>query len=80
MIKANELRIGNKIKRKSNENICTVNWGIIKDFDLHEDVSDYEPIRLTPQILEKCGFENIYLHQLQNLYFALTGNELEINL
>lgn len=76
------------------------------------------PIPITPEILEKCGFEywtldhdctdpndaywvhkkmkfainNIkwtvqkldvklsYLHQLQNLYFALTGEELEINL
>lgn len=26
------------------------------------------------------GKSAIYLHQLQNLYFALTGNELEINL
>lgn len=26
------------------------------------------------------GKELAYLHQLQNLYFALTGNELEINL
>ena len=62
------------------------------------------PIPLTPEILEKCGFENSYkfgmvwhnylkryavvvngesienvpqnLHQLQNLYFALTGTEL----
>jgi hypothetical protein len=83
----------------------------------------FAPIPLTPEILEKCGFEialihlpfakvlvpkslplqdklhvaleqktgptflyrpsNLkvkYLHQLQNLYFALTGTELEINL
>jgi hypothetical protein len=74
--------------------------------------SRYNPIPLTPEILEKCGFENNgfycthsdpymeispsatgfilsvncseyeigetfnHLHQLQNLYFALTGEEL----
>lgn len=87
---------------------------------------DWKPILLTPEILEKCGFEsdnngwkaNIsetmflwwgelecimrmcssetiysypiylkepvyhfqFLHQLQNLYFSLTGTELEIKL
>jgi hypothetical protein len=77
-----------------------------------------EPIPLTPEILEKCGFVIIeqgrlcvwfedfelcqlnsdknklglywcehytgvsieYLHQLQNIYFALTGEELNIKL
>jgi hypothetical protein len=85
-----------------------------------ESDGDLQPICLTPEILERCGFEkwentnvfqldcadeeNIqirgnevflagneacidghgfhckcdYLHQLQNLYFALTGEELEI--
>lgn len=79
---------------------------------------NYQPVRLTPEILEKAGFvyENDYqhkkfdgvtlswdghtimvydpnfergsgiivqckfFHQLQNLIFALTGTELEINL
>jgi len=91
------------------------------------EYKNIEPIPLTPEILEKCGFEwdeikmynddrpltkalckgrlimlnvptnpkiwyaapfgypisanrTIYLHQLQNLYFALTGDELTINL
>ena len=76
-----------------------------------------EPIPLTPELLEKCGFEydngkecwemdgecidiNIhpkeigievdywenslikckYLHQLQNMYYAITGEELEVKL
>lgn len=69
-----------------------------------------QPIRLTEEILLKCGFSKIacfysskdetlelthdfivwkpntkkleikYLHQLQNLYFALTGEELIIEL
>jgi|SRR5690348_6430945 len=84
----------------------------------HDD-GDLQPIPLTPEILERCGFDgeaNLdfkgdlsgqtlhihslgiaylygqdsctagqaftfnckYLHQLQNLYFALTGEELEI--
>ena len=30
------------------------------------------------QIAHMCNIK--YLHQLQNLYFALTGNEIEINL
>jgi len=79
--------------------------------------ADLSPIPLTPEILEKCGFEKgydvyskdsfeiayiingfdevgyvliinkeaesvifHYLHQLQNLYFALTGQELDTNL
>jgi len=29
---------------------------------------------------DEIGIEIHYLHQLQNLYFALTGQELEINL
>lgn len=71
----------------------------------------YEPILLTPEILEKAGFNNwdkskysndaicltsngdgflylanqrhvnlFYIHQLQNLYFVLTGEELNIEL
>jgi len=84
------------------------------------DISTLQPIPLSPEILEKCGFgyQSMkggltyyahretgftllysygkwnwsssasvtsgkaieYLHQLQNLYFALTGEELEVNL
>lgn len=88
---------------------------------LTEDVEYLNPIPITPEILEKCGFvkDNSYghptfvekyhvelnqhlsvtfihnewrvfdiapnlelnsLHQLQNLYFALTGEELTVNL
>jgi hypothetical protein len=80
----------------------------------HKPLEEFEPILLTRDILEKCGFENTdvndqyysyrkesltirfmtgdstrakigdcefvcqYLHQLQNLYFDLTGEELEV--
>lgn len=127
MIKASELRIGNRV-RFINQSII-VHAGTIEDCD-RANKSDapyqYEPIPLTPEILEKAGFErwaylgdnkyeflickartlicyhegNIrecslyqdskmidlpaskvqYLHQLQNLYFALTGEELKIEL
>jgi hypothetical protein len=86
-----------------------------RGIDYGESVrTNYQPIELTPEILEAAGFEldfggtwyrlkyfavcfidtgvaieikNImfgnapkYLHQLQNLYFALCGEELEIQL
>lgn len=141
MIKAEELRIGNKIFWKD-KFMCTV--AAIHNDKIHifsdDNVSgwsfglDYfEPIPLTPEILEKCGFEKEsdlgdmiyyqenkkkgygvcfnheeiefyyyrkkgatddtlieviiydqpymqYLHQLQNLYFCLVGEELKVNL
>lgn len=132
MIDSKELRIGNKILRMGN--VVTVST--IDDcredhysgflIGNYEDLAsytpkEYEPIPLTPEILERCGFEDTSggyratgsevvfsklinqsvkidlweqwptgyslpyygnklesLHQLQNLYFALTGEELEI--
>lgn len=136
MIKANELRLDNWYS--NGEKHYTLETSSFMDF-LNEaqvnngDVINIFPIPLTPEILEKCGFEkeitnepyveywwlrlgyndweqdfflqltdpdaemdmcNIfsrdnpesncqilnmprYLHQLQNLYFALTGKELQ---
>lgn len=117
MIKASELRIGNWIVFDGTQLKATSN--IIHSLD--EEWFSAEPIPLTPEILEKCGFDcgfsgykkdgfaftiwhngkegqdkdsfiiqdNVtqcelttikYLHQLQNLIFALTGTELEISL
>jgi len=120
MIKANELRIGNKVAM--GVHICTINSihlvpgidevhyrvsGFVK-FDQYA-VYDYQvdPIPLTPEILDRCGFKKTkfkwridegdafylygsngfyapfvmpeikYLHQLQNIYYAMTGEELE---
>jgi hypothetical protein len=123
MIKRNELRIGNYVM----DNVSG-EWMIVDE--IGENVGaivinrDKYPlpegwnmgyIPLTPEILERCGFEQNspvygdyynngdififkekdgfmlfdegsignpfnYLHQLQNLFFALTGEELEINL
>jgi hypothetical protein len=140
MIQANELRIGNWIHftnsmgKEMNLKIDVFLLAYMveadPDFVHHGYGIKYEGnikgIRLTPVLLEKCGFVRVehveisnkffqisigkiteliinpasdnswllrknssgvelgqpikYLHQLQNLYFALTGSELEVNL
>lgn len=120
MIKASELRIGNRVMRCNEfgewEDVILLP-GMIVDCSEFPDL--YKPIPLTAEILEKCwftkeeGFEKEYsldamkgklwinwskemgiylgyrdlrfhpdydidyLHQLQNVYFALTGEELQ---
>jgi len=112
MIVANELRIGNwvEIDQYGNtRNIIRINSG--SDIDQVVKLRP-SPIPLTPEILEKCGFDKegdtykivtknldycfkisftgsgyfsqnaiakqptLYLHQLQNLYWCLCGEEL----
>lgn len=139
VLKAEELRIGNWVKVPSGYGkVATIEpydnnlfGGVIaNDNDsVWERKGSYdkdiEPIKLTPEILEKCNVEQIkkiadlliivngpsetklieeedkftvtcyqswgvslidtgktiqYVHQLQNLIFALTGSELEIDL
>ena len=134
MIKANELRLGNKFYVK-NENLFCEILSITQNATvcdvLFDDsssylraahgwakISDLKPLPLTPEILEQCGFmkwgkyknlwkiKNVhsftlafrsesfhlnvypysrfeqndikYLHQLQNLFFAIIGEELQI--
>ena len=118
---ANELRIGNWVYDKRNKKNVSVSE-LSNDFPNEVGYKtengywmtgalEYNPIPLTPEILEKCGFgksdsihfgavitgervtdvKNVaeiyvkrvgiraqYLHQLQNIYFALTGEELKI--
>ena len=106
-----ELRIGNWVEYP------LIGFKKIRAGEDIDDISDNAgmPIPLSPEILEKAGFEKDsvgyfnngiycmkfnnntckwsfgewymgqfceikYLHQLQNLYFALTGEELNINL
>jgi hypothetical protein len=119
-IKAEELRIGNWVLM---QNQLEDYWPMpIEDGCEISGAEKYKPIPLTPEILEKCGFElNKYnstyghsgigylcleplnqgqydvipicdngkainkkplqhLHQLQNLYYTLTGEELNLNL
>jgi len=135
MIKANELRIGNKVyggnPARCKATIKTIiQQGVEAEYQLispgaatdnpgigFAKFEEIYPIPLTPEILEKCGFEIsycgrclsrgclglsaegegyatlfhsrdewepsggapiLYLHQLQNLFFALTGEELAI--
>ena len=131
MINANELRIGNLVNFRNRKTtgrslypyqivFTDFKSVIFKDGEFVFKEERLEPIPLTPDILEKAGFENrsnstdfafkygefiiggtmsrlfpsihgesrleaygneiFYLHQLQNLYFALTGEELTINL
>lgn len=116
-MKAGDIRVGNIFQSERNPHI--VIEAILKGNRVLATSGQYytldyiKPISLTPEILEKCGFEkdsevifkhddtmvysgsgfidyyhfghpikkNInYLHQLQNLYYALTGTELEIKL
>lgn len=116
---ANELRIGNWVEyRDDNLNLefkpIEIGVADIVSIDAACDNMYYEPIPLTPEILEKCGFDSdwsydipkyqknnfimfwdgetlsanfghmvdlsVYLkhlHQLQNLYYALTQTELK---
>ena len=142
MIKATELRIGNKVIALKNSGydsrgVITAQSIGSRGVNNWEDMgasgelafSDLNPIPLTPEILEKCGFANSeyyrhnhainaggcwysvhyqddtdeywrgwifnndesdaachrvakieFVHQLQNLFFALTGEELNVQL
>ena len=125
MINANELRMGSLIEKdnvmykflsleQNHTSTSEYRWYWVETLDGklgHYYYSHFKPIPLTPEILEKCGFDrncilkisqglNIewsygkevwltkegeviyefentqHLHQLQNLYFALIGEEL----
>ena len=122
-MKANELRIGNKILMEFENSIEVVNSrtiGFIAVSNRTEKPHPFVGIPLSEEILLKCGFtigmlecvfhapkeywhvyisakegdsdekftfrglgasivDIKYLHQLQNLYFALTGEELKVS-
>lgn len=121
MLNANELRLGNWVSETNSKGktfYVQINIDFLETLVVEPDV--FDPVPLTPEILEKCGFKPhdkfdyfknylalghkgssnyvvaefdridgqghllrrgiSYLHQLQNLYFALTGQELPINL
>lgn len=116
-MKVEELRIGNYVLNPNGL------IQIINDVECLMDANEFKPIKITEEILLKCGFERVgfgriecfefvgyrlgiwdiyslengvfsiakntsetilcdlkYLHQLQNLYFSLTGNELNVQL
>lgn len=129
MINANELRIGNWVK--AHGSLKKMTGVLLFEMEMEKGEHDkfYDPIPLTPDILEKAGFKKdrnywkiddpinneinkttylfrggiflireeinmtgetfdlvslsaklTALHQLQNLYFALTGQELNVTL
>lgn len=118
MINASELRIGNILLADYGYGSKIV--AIKSGYDIQsalEDQDNWNPVHLTPEILEKCGFVfntyweteivdlsedkdgfflctedchegDIYrlgkgfhfLHQLQNLFYCLSGQELEVKL
>ena len=134
MIQPNDLRIGNIVSLKNGYNTELPKYGKVTQVYMNGFTVDYhwpdewfEPVELTPDILEAAGFgvnkdnsfgyinenEGIlielgdfyeddgravfyynlpdtdnstciayckYLQQLQNLYFALTGDELQIDI
>jgi len=44
-------------------------------------LKDYTDVNFEPHPFYKNGYHQIkYIHQLQNLYFALTGQELEVKI
>lgn len=109
---ANELRIGNWVTTFEDETPIQITPRKFEVGVCRYGAQDFNPIPLTPEILEKAGFERYapmmyrlkngwhwitvdvnsayingkqlilleHLHQLQNLIFALTGEELEIKL
>ena len=126
MIKPNELMIDNwvlhsdrpiKVKGIIENRIASFDNEIGVRLVFSHKVDEIEPITITEEILEKCGFENThdnefyatvnnsievfiykdndssfrigkndadieikYIHQLQNSYFILTGEQLTIKL
>jgi hypothetical protein len=116
-LQANELRIGNWIEAVADMGNYQMKMTEHNFTSVARNPNCVNPIPLTPEILEKCGFTKDgdfmsidignntiinclgngcwvdkivneceysvglggadYLHQLQNLYFALTGKELE---
>lgn len=122
MIQANELRLNNWVNINGSNIQLNDTWFLyfFQEADGKGLNERFQPIPLTPEILEKCRFDELviygdkvyryrnleiiksnfgidqdftmmdniatfhprikFLHQLQNLYFALTETELEIKL
>lgn len=90
MINPNEVRLSNLVRYKGKEYeiygltkerpyLNTLEFG-----PLNIEWKDLEPIEVSEKYVTEClrsvwhydSWNGKYLHQLQNLYFALTGNEL----
>ena len=57
-----------------------ITWDYQRDIDSHECWAEWNEIGQLEGVMVDCVNRLIkYVHQLQNLYFALTNEELEIN-
>ena len=80
MINANELRIGNWIIDSTTGEPFQVNRGT---FEFIEGIEDqYEPINLTPEILERCEFkkqrDSDYLFENKHIQIAKVDEGFEM--
>ncbi len=116
MIDINQIRQGNIIKYAANDYWAKFIQGceVVVDMDIYLDIDKqpgcFDPIELSPEWMEKFGFETPdgyntsvlyneimidlhmgkyklrdkpkakldYVHQLQNIFYCLTGEELTI--
>lgn len=100
-MQANELRIGNWVKFITHDDDVFTEQITGKDIELMEYIAKYpndpeerirfqlrwDPIPLTPEILEGCGFEfdsdrNSFVYKVKNdyveYYEAVSGNQLSL--
>ena len=72
MIKANELRIGNYIKRRSQEKTLTVDIGLLTKVQRQGFL--FSPIPLTEETLLKVkGIHRAFYHVFENIELGLDG-------
>lgn len=110
-----QMKISKETANIRGSNVISYTSEVIEDIK-EAEYQELQPIVLTPQILQKCGFRNFireewilsfgtehldfeftdeglrlrhptptripinFLHQLQNFIFALTAEELEVNM
>lgn len=68
-MKAQELRIGNWLQRLD-DSFFQVTSGDIASIEIIPEWLHPKPIPLTPEILEKCGFEKIEYEWYHRKYFT----------
>lgn len=78
MIDARELRVGNWIRWKDNQQVFETSVGLFLEYPFWKHLSkgDYEAIPLSPDILEKCGFKKL---KGSRSVFFICHNDMEIS-
>jgi len=79
-LRANELRIGNWVNDRASQpfQVSAENIARVASSEIEGKINiDFNDAPLTEEWLAKFGFTvNKFPHQLQNLFFALTGEEM----